>query len=79
VESEQRAWEFLGHALLLEKGLRSHMMRDDELSMLEPSRREAFAHELEKRSDGLGELAYPEADRIVEAAIAALSLTDPRT
>ena len=61
VESEQRAWEFLGHALLLEKGLRSHMMRDDELSMLEPSRREAFAHELEKRSDGLGELAYPEA------------------
>jgi hypothetical protein len=80
VEFERRAWEFLGHALLLvppDTGLRLVMMHDEELGTLEPSRREAFADELEKRSEGFGALTYPETGRIVEAAIEALGLTDP--
>lgn len=82
VESERRAWDFLGCALLLsssDTGLRSFMMHDDELSTLDPSRREVFADELNKQSDGLGALTYPETRRIVEAAIAALGLMDPGT
>lgn len=80
--SERRAWHYLGHALVLSptgRGPWARMITDEELSALDIESRKKFGDEIKKRRGRLRGLGYLEADRIVEAAMAALGPTGPST
>ncbi|MGZ6375704.1 MAG: hypothetical protein ACXWPI_13430 [Ktedonobacterales bacterium] len=78
LRSEWHAWHFLGMALLCSpqgSGLWSRMMTEEELDMLDTSRRKSFRNELEKKHRR--QFSYGEADPIVKAVIADLDVTGP--
>lgn len=77
--SEQRAWHYLGRALVL-GGHRSppwsRMTTDEELDALGADRRMAFRAELQKRHDGGSPVNDDQAGPIVVAAMLVLGLTN---
>ena len=80
--SERRAWHYLGRALVLSptgRGPWPRMITDEELSALDIESREKFGDEIKKRRGRFRGLGYLEADRIVEAAMAALGPAGPST
>ncbi len=79
--SEWRAWHYLGRALALGgpgSSPWSRMTTDEELGALDVGRRMAFRADLQKRHGGHSPLTDDQADPIVEDAMLALGLTDPR-